>query len=120
MKEMRLCREFYFDAAHRLPDYDGKCANLHGHTYKLEVVVSGNVKKKSGMVVDFCDIKKAVNEAVIERLDHANLNDIFSNPTAENMAVWIFDEIRKKLPELFSVKLWEGQHSWVEYHGEGR
>ncbi len=115
---MRICREFYFDAAHFLSGYDGKCANLHGHTYKLEVVVSGKVGK-SGMVVDFSHVKKVVNRVVVDKLDHANLNDVFSNPTAENMVVWIFDEVKKELPALCCVRLWEGVHSWVEYDGKG-
>jgi len=114
---MRICKEFYFDAAHMLPDYDGKCARLHGHTYKLEVVVGGKVKS-DGMVMDFSIVKKVVNEMVIEKLDHSYLNDVFKNPTAEAMAVWIFDEIKRGIPGIVSVKLWEGQHSWVEYDGK--
>lgn len=116
---MIICREFYFDAAHLLPDYEGKCANLHGHTYKLEVVVSGNVRD-NGMVIDFGDLKKIVNRAVIAELDHVNLNDVFDNPTAENIVVWIFDSLVKELPGIVRVKLWEGRHAWVEYDGKGR
>ncbi len=114
---MMICKEFYFDAAHLLPDYNGKCAKLHGHTYKLEVVVGGGVKS-DGMVMDFSIVKTVVNERVIEKLDHSDLNDQFQNPTAEAMVVWIFDEIKKGIPGLVSVKLWEGQHSWVEYDGK--
>lgn len=114
---MRICKEFYFDAAHLLPDYDGKCARLHGHTYKLEVVMDGKLKN-DGMVMDFSIVKRVVTERVIEKLDHSYLNDIFNNPTAEALAVWIFDEVKKGIPGLVSVKLWEGQHSWVEYDGK--
>lgn len=116
---MNICSEFYFDAAHLLPNYDGRCANLHGHTYKLEVVVSGSVGK-NGMVIDFGDLKKIVNKTVIDKLDHTNLNDMFDNPTAENIVVWIFDSVFKELSGLVSVKLWEGRHAWVEYDGKDR
>lgn len=114
---MKICREFYFDAAHFLPDYDGKCAKLHGHTYKLEVVVGGRVKN-GGMIMDFSIVKMVVNENVIDKLDHSSLNERFLNPTAEAIAVWIFGELKKGIPGLVSVKLWEGQHSWAEYDGK--
>jgi 6-pyruvoyltetrahydropterin/6-carboxytetrahydropterin synthase len=109
---MRVCREFYFDASHHLPDYKGKCENPHGHTYKLEVVVEGDVKS-DGLVMDFQRIKRIVESEVIEKLDHKNLNDIISNPTAENIIEWIHDHLRGKLP-LYSLKLWEGVDKWVE------
>lgn len=109
---MRVCREFYFDSAHRLPNYKGKCEKLHGHTYKLEVVIDAE-KKEDGMVMDFGDLKKIVISEVLEKLDHCDLNDIFENPTAENMVEWIFNKLKDKIP-LYSVKLWEGRGKWVE------
>jgi len=109
---MRLCREFYIDAAHYLPDYDGKCENLHGHTYKLEVVVEGKIKK-DGMVMDFGRIKEVVDSEVVEELDHKQLNEIIDNPTAENLVEWICKRLKGKLP-LYSIKLWEGEGKWVE------
>jgi len=109
---MKLGRTFYFDSAHFLPDYNGKCKRLHGHTYKLEVVIESEVGS-DGMVMDFDEVKKIVNSEIIEKLDHRNLNDIFENPTVENIADWIFKELKNKIP-IFSVKLWEGKDKWVE------
>lgn len=109
---MKVGRTFYFDAAHHLPNYKGKCEFPHGHTYRLEVVVE-EAQKKDGMALDFAELKKIVNESVLEKLDHKDLNDIFDNPTAENIAQWIFAQLKKKL-NVVSVKLWEGQNKWVE------
>jgi 6-pyruvoyltetrahydropterin/6-carboxytetrahydropterin synthase len=127
---MKACREFYFDSAHFLPYYRGTCERLHGHTYKLEVVVKGDIGK-DGMVMDFSNLKEIVNSHIIERLDHMNLNDILDVPTAENIATWIFDELDSKMGEmgdagetggisLHSVKLWEGHGKWVEVCREDR
>lgn len=109
---MRVGRTFHFDAAHFLPEYKGKCEHLHGHTYKLEIEVEGT-QGDDGMVMDFNELKIVVNDVVIEKLDHSNLNDFFETPTAENIATWIFSELKKKLP-IYSVKLWEGEGKWVE------
>ncbi len=109
---MRVYREFYFDASHYLPGYKGKCEQFHGHTYRLEVGVIGMIGK-GGMVMDFNEMKRIVSEKITEKLDHRNLNDLFKNPTAENIASWIFEELKKEMP-LYSVKLWEGHGKWVE------
>ena len=109
---MKVCREFYFDASHYLPGYKGKCEQFHGHTYRLEVAVEGK-QGKNGMVIDFNELKSVVNDSVVEKLDHRNLNEIFENPTAENIAAWIFSELKKKM-NVCSVKLWEGHGKWVE------
>ena len=109
---MRLCREFYFDAAHYIPNYKGKCEKLHGHTYRLEIVIEGGVKK-DGMVVDFAKVKEIVGASVIEKLDHQALNELFENPTAEHIINWIAEQLKGKLP-LYSIKLWEGHGKWVE------
>lgn len=106
---------FTFDACHHLPHYDGACNKQHGHTYKLEVTVTGKVDKditnpKCGMIIDFKDLKKIVDDTVISKYDHSNLNDFFENPTAEIMVEQIGIDIMKKLPitvSLVSVKLWE-------------
>lgn len=111
---MRLCREFYFDAAHYIPHYKGKCEKLHGHTYKLEVVIEGAIKK-DGMVVDFAKIKEIVETTVIEKLDHLALNELFENPTAEHILEWISVQLKEKLP-VYSLRLWEGHGKWVEMH----
>jgi 6-pyruvoyltetrahydropterin/6-carboxytetrahydropterin synthase len=109
---MRLCREFYFDAAHYLPEYKGKCENLHGHTYKLEIVVDDAVQK-DGMVIDFSKMKRIIEHEVLEQLDHSSLNDLLPNPTAEHIIEWIASRLKGKL-SLSSIKLWEGAGKWVE------
>ncbi|MCK4491544.1 MAG: 6-carboxytetrahydropterin synthase QueD [Candidatus Altiarchaeales archaeon] len=109
---MMICREFYFDAAHLLPGYRGRCERLHGHTYKLEVVVEGKVGE-GGMVMDFNHLKEVVEDSIIRKLDHENLNEILENPTAENIVQWIINELKNKIP-VYSVKLWEGNGKWVE------
>jgi len=108
---MKICREFLFDSAHLLPKYKGKCEQMHGHTYKLEVIVEGEVGK-DGMVRDFDELKRVVDSEIIEKLDHKNLNDILKIPTAENIAIWIFKRLKSRI-KLHSVKLWEGQGKWV-------
>lgn len=114
---MKVGRVFHFDAAHRLRDYEGLCERLHGHTYRLEVVVEDKVKE-DGMVLDFSILKKIVEDEVLGKLDHASLNDLVENPTAENIAEWIYNRLKKKLPTLHSVKLWEGRGKWVEKTGD--
>lgn len=109
---MKLGREFFFDAAHYIPNYKGKCEKLHGHTYKLDIVIKDDVKK-NGMVIDFAKIKEIVEISVIEKLDHRELNELFENPTAENILEWISLQLKEKLP-LSSIRLWEGKGKWVE------
>lgn len=92
-----------FSAAHNLRDYKGKCENLHGHNWKIEVEVQGNKLGKSGMLIDFHDLKKMV-EDIIAKLDHSYLNEIppFDkiNPTSENLAKYIFKSLSLKLSAL--------------------
>lgn len=109
---MKIGRTFYFDAAHFLPKCKGKCEKFHGHTYKIEVVIEGDVSEETGMVLDFNELKRVVDEKILNKLDHKNLNDIFKKPTAEKIAEWIFRELEEKVP-LHSVKLWEGRGKWV-------
>jgi|Deesub1362B_J571_1020462.scaffolds.fasta_scaffold00037_113 6-pyruvoyltetrahydropterin/6-carboxytetrahydropterin synthase len=116
MKVM-VCREFYFDAAHQVPKHPGKCSNIHGHTYKLEVCVKGELNEM-GMVIDFGDMKKIVKSEIIDVLDHKLINSILPNPTAENIAIWVFNKLKPKFEELgvelVSVKIWEGVGKWAE------
>ena len=113
---MLLCRDFKFDAAHNLIHYHGKCERLHGHTYRLRVVLEGEPDAE-GMVFDFVDLKRAVNELVLDRLDHAYINDIIAQPTAEYISLWIFRELdaplRRDNCRLFEVQLWETEGSSV-------
>lgn len=112
---MKLGLVTEFDAAHSLPGYQGKCANLHGHTYQVEIVVEGDVGE-DGFVMDFYQLKKIIAH-VLQELDHGYLNDILPNPTAETIAQWIADRLRKDMDgtavRLLSLKLWEGKNKWV-------
>ena len=90
-RRMRLDVEFYFAAAHRLPRYDGPCFRMHGHNYRSSSALEGDVDPSSGMIADFGDVKRAVQEHVLARVDHRNLNDVLENPTAENIARWIWE-----------------------------
>jgi 6-pyruvoyltetrahydropterin/6-carboxytetrahydropterin synthase len=114
-----------FEAAHRLPNYPGKCQRLHGHNWKVETTVTGNKLNQLGMLIDFCDLKKELNN-VISTLDHYYLNEIEAfktmTPTAENIAKYIYDNFAKS--EIFNndlslsfIKVWESSHSVVTYKG---
>jgi len=113
---MFLCRKFKFDAAHNLVNYNGKCEKLHGHTYHLSVVLKGSLNSE-GMVYDFTEVKRIVNELVLSKLDHAYINDIIPQPTAELIAKWIFRMIDNPLTcdncELYEVQVWETENSSV-------
>jgi len=115
-----LCvvKEFTFDAAHNLVQYHGKCEKLHGHTYKLQIVVCGE-KDEEGMVIDFVELKEIVKREVLSYLDHAYINEIIPQPSAENIAEWIWERLEKYLTtkryKLTEVRLWETPTSWVIY-----
>lgn len=85
---MLVCKTFTFDAAHQLINYNGKCARLHGHTWKLTVCYRGPVNKETGMVIDFGKIAQLVNP-IIEDLDHNLLNNIIGQPTCEGLLILI-------------------------------
>ncbi|MBU0999985.1 6-carboxytetrahydropterin synthase QueD [Patescibacteria group bacterium] len=112
---MLIAKEFTFDAAHKLLNYKGLCANLHGHTYKLQVILSGPVGN-NGMVFDFVDLKKIVTEKIISKLDHTFINKIIKQSTAENIVTWIWKQLEKDLP-LYEIKLWETPASFVICRG---
>jgi len=109
---MKVGRTFYFDASHHLPAYKGKCEQLHGHTYRLDVVIEGAIGKE-GMVLDFNEIERIVESTILEKLDHQDLNAVLKNPTAENIAEWIWKQLSAKV-SLHSIKLYEGRGKWVE------
>jgi len=118
-RRMRLDVEFYFAAAHRLPRYDGPCFRQHGHNYKFFVALEGEVDPHSGMIIDFGLVKAAVQEQVLARVDHRDLNDVLENPTAENIARWIWEALEQRLPGLCEVRLYEIPDSCVTYRGPG-
>jgi len=115
---MRVKATFDFEAAHRLPRHPGKCKDLHGHSYHLVVTVERPVAAESGMAIDFADLKKVVRRDVVDRLDHTFINDLIDNPTAEVMAVWIWNALRETLPGISEVELWETRSCAVVYRGE--
>ncbi|HVB25443.1 MAG TPA: 6-carboxytetrahydropterin synthase QueD [Ktedonobacteraceae bacterium] len=123
MKLAIITKSFRFEAAHHLPGHQGKCANLHGHSYKLEVTLRGPIniapgKSSNGMVMDFGDLAQIVRSSVIETLDHQDLNAVTKlHTTAENLAHWIWDAlVTSRLDEqlLYRIRLWETESSFVE------
>ena len=115
-----IFKEFTFEAAHRLPfvPEGHKCARLHGHSYRVEIHVSGEVDADAGWVLDFADIKDAF-KPLLAKLDHYYLNEIegLENPTSENLARWIWDRLLPALPVLSRVVVRETCTSGCVYAG---
>jgi len=144
MSIIRITREFSFEGAHALGGYDGKCCHIHGHSYRMAVTVSGNPieddnSPKKGMVLDFTDLKKIVNENIIDKFDHAlvmkegallaeDIGRVYGNvvtvdfqPTSEMLVIHFADIVKRLLPEgiqLHSIKLWETEKSCAEWYAE--
>ena len=118
---MEIYKEFSFDSAHFLPNVpDGhKCKQMHGHTYRLRVVLKGETDAHLGWIMDFKELKDAV-APVIDKLDHKLINDIrdLENPTAENITVWIWKQIRPLLPQLSRIELYETPTTGVIFDGK--
>ena len=118
---MFIIRKFKFDAAHNLESYKGKCEKLHGHTYRLVVIVEG-IPDSEGMIIDFVELKDIVKREVIDILDHSYINEIIKQPTAENIAIWIWQRLEKNLKRenchLYEIQVWETEDSGVIYRGE--
>ncbi|WP_285765884.1 6-carboxytetrahydropterin synthase QueD [Peribacillus sp. SI8-4] len=104
-KRVLVSKEFTFDAAHHLHDYEGKCKNLHGHTYKVIFGLSGYTDSR-GLMIDFGDMKEIWKNEIEIHLDHRYLNETLPlmNTTAENMVVWIYE----KMAEALSMKHYQG------------
>ena len=119
-KHVRLAKSFSFEAAHYLPCFpDGhKCRRMHGHSFRIEVVVEGEMDPAKGYLVDYGDIKKAISP-VHDTLDHRCLNEItgLENPTAELLAKWIWDKLKPTLPLLSEVIVFETCTSRCVYEG---
>ncbi len=115
---MRVRRRFEFESSHVLPKHPGKCSRLHGHSYALVVSVERPVDAGSGMGIDFGDLKAVVRREVVDVLDHRHVNDLIDNPTAERMAVWIWNRLRDALPGLAEIELHETRSCSVVYRGE--
>jgi len=119
--------EAYFSSAHNLREYKGKCEELHGHNWKVEVEACSSILDKTGMVLDFKYLKIRLNK-ILDDLDHKYLNKIpyfkKHNPTSENLAKYIFDRFNTSLNKfnplasLKSVTVWETDKSSATYYGE--
>jgi 6-pyruvoyltetrahydropterin/6-carboxytetrahydropterin synthase len=144
MSTIRVTKEFNFEMAHALQNYDGPCRNIHGHSYKLFVTVIGEPisdvsQAKLGMLIDFGDLKKLVVDKIVNVFDHAfvlnkmaginfseHAHEMFSNtiyvdyqPTCENLAIDFAQRIQPELPvqcKLFSLKLYETASSFAEWY----
>ena len=144
MSNIRITKQFSFETGHALYGYDGKCKNVHGHSYKLSVTVIGKPildrsNVKFGMVIDFKKMKKIVKEEIVDQFDHATVfnettphielaNELKTRghhvilvdyqPTSENMVIDFAQRIKNRLPEgiaLFSLKLQETETSFAEW-----
>ena len=133
---MYITRREVFSASHRLINHQinhqenidlfGKCYNIHGHNYELFVTVTGKINPQSGFIIDLKDLKKIIQEKVIKKIDHQNLNEVeFINnkiPTTENLciAIWgqIASDIKKLGGKLHKIEIRETENNYFEYHGE--
>jgi len=144
MSTIRITKQFSFETGHALYGYDGKCKNVHGHSYKLSVTVSGkpisdNANVKFGMVIDFGDLKKIVKEEIVDVFDHATVFNkntphvelatelknrghhiilVDYQPTSEMMVIDFAKKIKDRLPQnihLHSIKLQETDTSFAEW-----
>ena len=107
-RKIILSKSFTFACSHALPFHEGNCKYLHGHEWKIEVFVHGAINDK-GMVMDFSDLKKAVNDSFIEKVDHSYLNTIIANPTAENICyhIWNVLQYEAGLKGIHAIQVWE-------------
>jgi 6-pyruvoyltetrahydropterin/6-carboxytetrahydropterin synthase len=118
-----VVKEITFDAAHYLPKHEGKCSNLHGHTYRLQVAMRGRIDPSTGMLMDFGHLKQVMEDAIKSKLDHQLINSIppfdTVSPTAERMVLWIRDELIPALSltsaRLLGVRLYETPTSYAEW-----
>lgn len=119
--KVTVSKKMTFDSAHHLVGYKGKCARPHGHSWDIEVGVSGPVRSDTNMVVDFKDLGLILKKQIVDRLDHTDLNDFFIAPTAENITSWAFTLlsplVRDLEVELEFVRIWESPDSCCEVRG---
>ena len=110
---MLITKIFTFEAAHKLPNYPGKCSELHGHAWKLMIGIKGDIDKDNGMIIDFLEIENIINKKVIDKLDHTCINDIIENPTCENIILWIAKEL-EGVKGLAKITVYENDSSFCE------
>ena len=120
---MDLVKEFRFEAAHHLPKFpEGhKCRRLHGHSFRVRIMVRGHVDEETGIIRDFADLSDAW-EPLFDQLDHQYLNKVegLENPTAENLALWIWDRLFRTLHSLSLVEVYETCTAGVSFFGWNR
>ena len=119
--KVRLTKGFHFEASHRLDHLstDHPCYNLHGHSYRVVIEVAGEVNPKTGFLIDYADIKKAVLP-IIDQLDHKHLNDIedLELTSTEYICAWLWRHIKPNLPILTKITIHETGSNSCEYTGE--
>ena len=116
---MQIRKQFRFEAAHVLPYHLGKCANVHGHSYRLDVTIAGPLQidgPARGMVEDFERIGEVVEREIIAQLDHRSLNDLMENPTCEAIVSWVWERLHPVFPGLTELVLWETPTSCAILH----
>ena len=101
----------YIDSAHFIPGHE-TCGNMHGHTYRVELIIEGEVRDK-GMVMDFYDMKSILRR-VLSEYDHRCLNDIVEYPSVENICQSVYAKLRDKIDLPFTLRMWEGRGKWCE------
>ncbi len=137
---IEISKDYEFEAAHSLPHlpWNHKCHRLHGHSYKLRVTCAGEIDPNFGWVIDYADISKVVN-TIITAIDHTNIDQLFSVPprpeltdtgvpgvpvgkdhqtrpsTAENLAIWFYDQLKPTLPSVVEIRIKETSSSCVIY-----
>ena len=122
-KMYNLTIETEFAAAHRIKEAGGKCENLHGHTWKVQVTLQGKKLDERGILVDFREVKGIVKKS-LDKLDHQYLNEVLKNiePTTENIAKYLFKKLEKELNlervKLSKVKVGESDKTWISYSQE--
>ena len=114
-----LSVEGIFSAAHQVKGYSGDCAGIHGHTYQVRVILKVDKLDNIGMAIDFRRVKTALDE-ILSELDHKNLNELLyfkeHNATTEYIAMYVFNEMKKKLNMIKAVTVWEGRNNTVTYY----
>ncbi len=117
---MKITQAFRFEAAHSLPRVKAThpCRRLHGHSYRIELQLEGPVDPETGFLIDFFEVEASF-APLLKELDHYYLNEIagLENPTAENIAIWIWDRVKPALPSLAAVRVFETPDCWAEYNG---
>ena len=119
---VELTQTYDFEAAHRLPKLppEHKCFQMHGHSYRIEVCVAGELDERMGWLRDFGEISAVIEPVIMRELDHRTLNDVpgLENPTSELLCVWLWKRLRPTLPDLEAITVHETCSARCTYRGE--